>query len=71
MPRPMQRHRDEGLASWIDLGCGEHSRHAGRTDGRGGVDREDFSVRVRTAHERRVQHAGQLNVVDIASMAAE
>ena len=71
MARPMQRDADERLASRIDVGCGEHRRDARRLLRRLDVHRNDLGVRVRTAHEAGMQHARQLDVVDIAAMAAE
>ena len=35
------------------------------------VDRNDLGMRMRAAHEAGVQHARQLDVVDIAAVAAE
>ena len=45
---------------------GEHARHFQRGLG---VDRLDARMRVRRAHEIAVQHAGQLQVVDIVALA--
>ena len=71
MPRPVQRHADERLAFRIDVGRGEDGGDAGRILGGGNLDRDDLGVRMRAAHEAGVQHAGQLDVVDVAAVPAE
>jgi hypothetical protein len=42
----------------------QHRLHAGRLPRRAGVDAVDQRVRMRAPHERRVQRAGELQVVD-------
>ena len=71
MARPMQRDADERLAARVDVGRGQHRGDARRLLCRFDVDRNDFCVRVRAAHEAGVQHARQLDVVDVAAVAAE
>ena len=69
--RPMQRDADEGLASRVDVGRGEDRGDARRVLRGLDIDRDDLGVRMRAAHEAGVQHARQLDVVDVAAMAAE
>jgi hypothetical protein len=35
------------------------------------IDSSHFGVRVRAAYERRVQHSGQMEIVDVAAFAAQ
>jgi hypothetical protein len=55
----------------LELGAGEHQRHAGRAGCAHRVDQPDASVRVRAAHEDGVQHAGQLEIGDVLPLAGE
>ena len=67
----MQRDADEGLASRIDIGRGEHRGDAGSGLRGLDVDRQDLRMRMRAAHEAGMQHARQLDVVDVAAVAAQ
>ena len=71
MPWPVQRHADEGLASRVDLGRGEHSGDARRGLRGRDVERDEPGVRVRAAHEAGMQHPRQLDVVDVTAVPAE
>ena len=71
MARPMQCDADERLAARVDVARDQHRGDARRLLCRFDVDRNDFCVRVRTAHKAGVQHPRQLDVVDVAAMAAE
>jgi hypothetical protein len=50
---------------------GEHGVDARQGQRRTGVDRIDLRVSERRAHERGVQHAGQLEVVHVAAFARD
>ncbi len=54
-----------------DVLAGDDANDAGQRLGRRRVDRDDLRVRVRAAHDRRVRHAGQLDVVEVAALAAQ
>ena len=45
--------------------------HAGKGERRAFVDAPDARVCVRASHERRVQHPRKLDVVDVATFAAQ
>src|SRR5262245_62816690 len=71
MPRTVQRDADERLASRIDLGRGEDGGDPWRGRSRRDIDRHDLGMRMGAAHEARVQHARQLDVVDVAAIPAQ
>ena len=50
--------------------AGDHRMHAGHGECCAFVDAADFRVRIGAAHEGGVQHAGELDVVDEAALAA-
>jgi hypothetical protein len=52
------------------VGAGDHGADLGVRDGRRRVDRQDLRVGQRAAQDRSVQHAGELEVVDVAALAA-
>ena len=54
-----------------NIGLREHRMHAGQAARSGGVDAADAGVRVRAAHERRLQHSGKFQIVDEAAIARE
>jgi hypothetical protein len=53
------------------IGVDEHGVDPGHGQRGALVDAADFRVSVGTAHERRVQHAGKLDVVDVTAFPAE
>ncbi len=55
----------------VQVGGGEHRAHAGHGPRRGRIDAPDAGAGERTAHERRVQHPGQRDVVDVGAVAGE
>ena len=55
----------------LEHGAGDDRVHLRVRLGGGGVDRHDPGVRVRAAQDRAVQHAGQVDVVDVAALAAD
>ena len=71
MARPVQRHADEGLAARIDVRRGQHGGDARRGLRGLDIDGKDFRMRMRAPHEAGMQHARQLDVVDIAAVPAE
>ena len=62
--RPRDRHR-------LQVRSGEHRDHSGQRPCRRDIDRQHTSMSHRRAHERGVQHAGQLDVVDIPACAGQ
>jgi hypothetical protein len=66
--RHERRHRARALRQ---VGEGEHGHDAATRERAGGVDGVDARVRVGAAHDRRVQHAGDGDVVDVAAVAGE
>ena len=62
--RPRDRHR-------FQLRSREHRDHSGQRPRRRDIDRQHASVSHRRAHERSVQHPGQLDVVDVPARAGE
>ena len=71
MARPMQCDADERLAARVDVARDQHRGDARRLLCGFDVHRNDFCVRVRTAHKAGMQHPRQLDVVDVAAMPAE
>ena len=71
MPRPVKRDADKRLAQRVDVGGGEHRLDPGRQPRGVDVDCSYRRVRMRTAHEASMEHARQLDVVQIAAMAAQ
>ncbi len=63
--------RRQRIGALGDVLAGHDGDHAGQLLGRLGADREDLGVRVRAADDRRMRHAGQLDVVDVAALAAQ
>ena len=62
--RPRDRHR-------FQVRSGEHRDHSGQRPRRRDIDREHPAVSQRRAHERGVQHPGQLDVVDVPARAGQ
>ena len=54
-----------------DVGAGQHLDHALERRCGADVDRLDAGVRARAAQHRRVQHVGQVDVVDVAALPGE
>ena len=54
-----------------NVGTGKNRDHAGRALGAGHVDAFDARVRVRRENRNAVAHAGQRNVVDVASLTGQ
>ena len=71
MPGPGQRHADERLALWIDIGGREDRGDARRASRGSDVHGDKLGVRMRAAHDAGVQHARQLDVVDVAAPPTE
>jgi hypothetical protein len=71
MPGPVPRHADQRLALWIDIGRGENRGDARRASCGRVVYRDELGVRMRAAHKAGVQHARQLDVVDITAVPTE
>ena len=76
--RPERRPQQLGRRAQLHLAdvraqvpTGQHRDDAGRPTGLGRVDGDDVGVRLGAAHERGVQHAGQVHVGDVASLAGE
>ncbi len=63
--------RGQRIGALGDVLARDHGDHAGQLLGGLGADREDLRVGVRAADDRRVRHAGQLDVVDVAALAAQ
>ena len=61
---PLDQHRREIVER-------EHRVHAGQRQRVARVDSADQRMRMRAAHERGMQHAGQRDVVDEAALAGE
>ena len=68
---PVQRNADEGLAHRVELGRGKHGDDTRCDPSRFDFDGAQRGVRVRAAHEAGVQHARQLDVVEIAALPAQ
>ena len=64
------KHHDLGLDG-IQILRGEHGAHAGDSTGRLDIDAADLPARHLRAHEGRLQHAGQGDVIDKAAMPGE
>src|SRR5262249_56398855 len=64
-------HADERLAPWIDIGRREDRSDARRAPRGRDVHGDKFGVRMRAAHDAGVQHARQLDVVDVAALPTE
>ena len=62
--------RRQGIRGLADAAGRDDGDHPGQLLGRVGADREDLRVRVRAADDRRVRHPRQLDVVDVAPLAA-
>jgi hypothetical protein len=60
-----------GEAERLERRAGDDGVHLRVRLGLGGVDRHDPRVRVRAAQDRAVEHAGQLDVVDVVAVAAD
>jgi hypothetical protein len=61
----------QGVRTLGDVLAGHDGDHAGQRLGGLGTDGEDLGVRVRAAQDRGVCHALQLDVVDVAPLAAQ
>jgi hypothetical protein len=55
----------------LEIGEGEDVGDARQAARRVGLHRQDPGVAVRAPYKRRVEQAGQLDVVDVAALAAE
>ncbi len=53
-----------------DVGARDDADHAGQRLGLRRVDGDDARVRVRAAHDRRMRHVLELDVVEVAALAA-
>ena len=53
-----------------DVGCGDHRVHPGQRPGRGGVDAHDAGVHALRAQDLAVELTRQIDVVDVARLAA-
>ncbi len=71
MAGPVQRHADKRLAARVDVGRGQHRSNAGGVLCGLDIDGNHLRMRMRAPHETGVQHARQLDVVDVAAVAAE
>ncbi len=49
----------------------QYRMHAGHRSGQCGIDAANARMRVRTAHERRVEHPGQSDVVNNTTLATQ
>ena len=67
----LKRHRRRAETVRGDVVAGEDRKHAGRCDRSYGIDGADRRMRVRRAQDVGVRLAGQVHVVDEASLAAE
>ena len=56
-------------AERLQVGGGQHGEHAGQRGRLGGVDLLDAGVGVGRADEVAVDHAGQLQIVDVVALA--
>ena len=59
------------VAGLLQVLAGDHRHHALHGQSLAGVDIEYFGVGVGTAHDVHVEHAWQLDVVDVAALALD
>ncbi len=71
VPGAMQGNADKRIAQRIEITRGKDRRYAWRLSCRFGVDPAQPGMGMRAAHEADVQHARQLDVVEITAMAAQ
>ena len=63
--------RHPGQPGGIEVLAGDDGHDAGHRQRFRGVDVQDLGVRVRAAHDVEVEHAGQVDVVDVVSFAPD
>ena len=61
----------KGAQLFLELLPGEDGDHALYRLGGGGVDAPDFGVSVRAPHDRHVEHAEELDVVDVVALPSD
>jgi hypothetical protein len=64
-----RRHPGEALLGQV--GTGHHGLDLRMCLGRRHIDSDDLGVRVRRTQDRKVQHAGQADVVDVVALTAD
>src|SRR5262249_61521249 len=70
-PGPVKPPPDDRLPPWINTGRGEDRSDARRAPRGRDVHGDKFGGRMRAAHDAGVQHAWQLDVVDVAALPTE